>query len=106
MRTLYLGLIAAVLATTASMAQAQGRQHDGFMLRFTGGVGYGTASEDTEGQLGGLFDEWSLSGGGFMFSADVGVRRVLAGDAVTAVVLSFTYHVESSGLTPTPSETF
>jgi opacity protein-like surface antigen len=41
-----------------------------------------------------------------VFSADIGVRRVLAGDAVTAVVLTFTYHVESSGLTPTPSETF
>jgi hypothetical protein len=40
------------------------------------------------------------------FSADVGVRRVLVGDAVTAVVLSFTYHVESTGLTPTPSETW
>ena len=41
-----------------------------------------------------------------VFSADAGVRRVLSGDPVTAVVLSFTYHVESSGLTPTPSETF
>jgi opacity protein-like surface antigen len=41
-----------------------------------------------------------------MFSADVGVRRVLSGDAATAIVLSFTYHVESSGLTPTPNETW
>jgi hypothetical protein len=40
------------------------------------------------------------------FSADAGVRRVLAGDPVTAVVLTFTYHVESTGLTPTPSETW
>lgn len=40
------------------------------------------------------------------FSADVGVRRVLAGDAATAVVLTLTYHVESTGLTPTPSETW
>lgn len=40
------------------------------------------------------------------FSADLGVRRVLAGDIATAVVLTFTYHVESSGLTPTPSETW
>lgn len=38
------------------------------------------------------------------FSADLGVRRVLAGGAATAVVLTFTYHVESSGLTPTPSD--
>lgn len=40
------------------------------------------------------------------FGADLGVRRVLAGDPVTAVVLSLTYHVESTGLTPTPSETW
>lgn len=40
------------------------------------------------------------------FSADLGVRRVLVGDVATAVVLTFTYHVESSGLTPTPSETW
>lgn len=41
-----------------------------------------------------------------VFSADAGVRRVLAGDAVTAIVLSFTYHLESTGLTPTASETW
>jgi opacity protein-like surface antigen len=41
-----------------------------------------------------------------VFGADIGLRRVLVGDAVTAVVLSFTYHVDSSGLTPTASETF
>lgn len=41
-----------------------------------------------------------------VFSADVGVRRVLAGDAVTAVMLTFTYHVDSTGLTPTASETW
>ena len=40
------------------------------------------------------------------FSADVGVRRVLAGDAVTALMMTFTYHVESTGLTPTASETW
>jgi hypothetical protein len=40
------------------------------------------------------------------FSADLGVRRIVAGDAATAVVLSFTYHVESTGLTPTPNETW
>lgn len=42
-----------------------------------------------------------------MFSADIGARRVLSGaDKVTAVVLTFTYHVDSSGLTPSPSETW
>ncbi len=40
------------------------------------------------------------------FSADLGVRRVVSGDNATAVVLTFTYHVESTGLTPTPSETW
>jgi hypothetical protein len=40
------------------------------------------------------------------FDADLGVRRILAGDAATAVVLTFTYHVESTGLTPTPNETW
>jgi opacity protein-like surface antigen len=40
------------------------------------------------------------------FSADIGVRRVLSGDAATAIVLSLTYHVESTGLTPTPNETW
>lgn len=40
------------------------------------------------------------------FSADIGARRVLAGDVATAVVLTFTYHVESTGLTPTPSDSW
>jgi opacity protein-like surface antigen len=40
------------------------------------------------------------------FSADLGARRVLAGDPVTSIVLTFTYHVESTGLTPSPSETW
>jgi len=40
------------------------------------------------------------------FSADLGVRRVLSGDSATAIVLTFTYHVESTGLTPTPNDTW
>ncbi len=40
------------------------------------------------------------------FSVDAGLRRVLVGDVVTAFVLSFSYHVESTGLTPTASETW
>jgi hypothetical protein len=40
------------------------------------------------------------------FSIDLGARRVISGEPVTAVVLSLNYHVESSGLTPTSSETF
>jgi hypothetical protein len=40
------------------------------------------------------------------FSVDGAVRRVLVGDAVTAIVISFSYHLESTGLTPTASDTF
>jgi len=64
-----------------------------------GGYRYDDGAKSHSGSLGfGYIDK--------SFSADVGVRRVLAGDIATAVVLSFTYHVESTGLTPTPSETW
>lgn len=65
-----------------------------------GGYRYDDGVKSHSGSLGlGYIDK--------MFSADLGVRRVLSGeDKVTAVVLTFTYHVESSGLTPTPSETW
>ncbi len=52
----------------------------------------------------------AISGGvGYVdraFSADVAVRRVVSGDAATAIIFGFTYHVESSGLTPTGSDGF
>ena len=64
-----------------------------------GGYRFDQGADSHSGSLGiGYLDK--------TFSADAGVRRVLAGDAVTAVMLTFTYHVESSGLTPTPSETW
>lgn len=64
-----------------------------------GGYRYDDGAKSHAGSLGlGYIDK--------AFSADLGVRRVLAGDAATAVVLSFTYHVEATGLTPTPSETW
>jgi hypothetical protein len=64
-----------------------------------GGYRYDDGAKSHSGSLGfGYIDK--------SFSADVGVRRVLVGDIATAVVLSFTYHVESTGLTPTPSETW
>ena len=64
-----------------------------------GGYRYDDGAKSHSGSLGlGYIDK--------QFSADIGVRRILSGDAATAVVLSFTYHVESSGLTPTPSETW
>lgn len=64
-----------------------------------GGYRFDQGAESHSGSLGlGYIDK--------TFSADLGVRRVLAGDAVTAVVLTFTYHVESTGLTPSASETW
>jgi len=64
-----------------------------------GGYRYDDGARSHAGSLGlGYVDK--------AFSADVGVRRVISGDAATAVVLTFTYHVESTGLTPTPSETW
>jgi hypothetical protein len=64
-----------------------------------GGYRYDDGAQSHSGSLGlGYIDK--------AFSADLGVRRVLVGDIATAVVLTFTYHVESTGLTPTPSETW
>jgi opacity protein-like surface antigen len=64
-----------------------------------GGYRFDQGAESHSGRLGlGYIDK--------TFSADAAVRRVLVGDAVTAVMLTFTYHVESTGLTPTPSETW
>lgn len=64
-----------------------------------GGYRYDDGARSHAGSLGfGYIDR--------AFSADLGVRRVVSGDSATAVVLTFTYHVESSGLTPTPSETW
>lgn len=40
------------------------------------------------------------------FIFDLAVRRVVSGDAATAVVLGFTYHLETTGLTPSPGDTF
>lgn len=52
----------------------------------------------------------AISGGvGYVnreFDVDVSVRRVVAGESVTAVVLGFTYHIESTGLTPSPADSF
>jgi opacity protein-like surface antigen len=40
------------------------------------------------------------------FDVDAAVRRTVAGDTATAVVLGFTYHLDASGITPGPSESF
>jgi len=52
----------------------------------------------------------SISGGlGYIdrtFAAELGLRRVVSGDAVTAVVIGFTYHLEATQLTPSPGTGF
>lgn len=52
----------------------------------------------------------AISGGlGYVdrsFAADVAVRRVVSGDAATAIVLGFTVHLEATGLTPAPANAF
>jgi opacity protein-like surface antigen len=40
------------------------------------------------------------------FILDVGARRTLVGATATAIVIGFTYHLETTGLTPTPGDTF
>lgn len=65
-------------------------------------------------RLGYRFDDGAhshaISGGvGYIdrtFDVDAAVRRTVTGDAATAIVLGFTYHLDSSGLTPGPGETF
>jgi hypothetical protein len=65
-------------------------------------------------RLGYRFDQGASShafaiGAGYIdraFDVDVGVRRVVSGDTATSVTVGFTYHLESTGLTPSPSDTF
>jgi opacity protein-like surface antigen len=40
------------------------------------------------------------------FILDVGARRTVAGATATAIVIGFTYHLETTGLTPSPGDTF
>jgi len=50
----------------------------------------------------------SVSGGfGYLdttFGAEIAVRRVVSGDAATAIVFGFTYHLDSGGLTPNDND--
>jgi len=40
------------------------------------------------------------------FDVDVSLRRTVAGEGSTTLVFGFTYHLEATGLTPSPSDTF
>ena len=77
MKNLCLGLLVVMMAASASLARAQEREHDGFMLRFTGGVGYGSVSEEVDDpSLNAPFSEWGISGPGVAFSIDVGAAPI------------------------------
>lgn len=60
------------------------------------------------------FDEGAEShalgfGAGYIdraLSAEIGIRRTVSGEAATAVVFGFTYHLESAGLAPGGADTF
>lgn len=82
-------------------------------VRTMGGLEY-LVGDHVPLRLGYRYDEGasshSVSGGlGYIdqaFAVELAVRRVVSGDAATAVVLGFTYHLESTGLTPSPADTF
>jgi hypothetical protein len=40
------------------------------------------------------------------FSIDAAYRRVVSGETASAIVFGFTYHLDASGLAPTPGDTF
>jgi len=83
-------------------------------LRAMGGV-EALFADHLSARLGYRFDEGpsshALAGGvGYIdrqFDVDVAVRRVLNGDAIaTTIVFGFTYHLDSTGLTPSPADAF
>jgi opacity protein-like surface antigen len=71
-------------------------------------------ADHVSARVGYRFDEGAhshaISGGvGYIdrtFDVDVAVRRTVSGDTATAIVLGFTYHLDSTGLTPGPGEAF
>lgn len=40
------------------------------------------------------------------FLVDIAARRVVSGDTATAIVFGFTYHLETTGLAPSPADSF
>lgn len=72
-----------------------------FAQRFAvrGGYRYDRGAENHALSLGGGYVERS-------FLIDFAVRRIVDGDAATTLVLGFTYHLETTGLTPTAGDTF
>ena len=83
--------------TTRAMGGFEFLAGDHFPLRagyrFDGGVG----SHAVGGGVGYLDRAYTV---------DVGVRTVVSGEKATAVVIGFKYHLESTGITPGPSDGF
>jgi hypothetical protein len=74
----------------------------------------GLFADHFEARLGYRYDDGAKShafagGLGYIertFDVDVGLRRTFVGAAATAVVFGFTYHLDTTGLTPSPNESF
>lgn len=71
-------------------------------------------ADHVEARLGYRYDDGPKNhqlslGAGYIertFDVDVSLHRTVTGDAATAVVFGFTYHLEATGLTPTPGDSF
>lgn len=76
--------------------------------------GEGLFADHFAARLGYRYDQGAeshaVSGGvGYIdraFDVDISVRRVVSGDAATAIVFGFSYHLEATGLTPSAGDTF
>jgi len=74
----------------------------------------GLFADHFSARLGYRFDQGAEShavsaGAGYIdkaFDVDIALRRVVSGDVATTLVFGFTYHLEATGLTPAPSDTF
>jgi len=83
--------------TWRAMVGAELLVADHFQLR--GGYRYDPAADSHAPSVGlGYVDK--------AFSIDISVRHAIADQGATAVVFGFVYHLESTGLNPTPGDTF
>ena len=83
--------------TTRAMAGGEVLLGDHFPLRAGYRYDDGAKSHSVSGGLGYIDTT---------FGAEIAVRRVVSGDAVTAIVFGFTYHLDSSGLTQSETDSF
>jgi hypothetical protein len=83
--------------TARAMVGGEGLFADHFAVRLGYRYDQGAESHAVSGGIG-YIDR--------AFDVDLAVRRVVSGDAVTAIVFGFSYHLEASGLTPSAGDTF